>query len=222
MSGLGISTPHLSGSIIGSAQFGKAWREAPKRLVKGIRDGVARGLLGFRKEWLQKTEIEALRKPRNRWIWVVRTSDSGTIDTISGRLFPRKFHRSLGRFERGGTYTPRKSRFFAIAFRWNRKVSGKPKAGYYSPTWFLRRFPSRKLVPMKSKSGRLILVEFRKSRGKWKLFKPAFLLLPRIQTPHRLRLKATWESPAARNNFLRRLNENVDKTLRKIFGRPTR
>lgn len=219
MSAISISTPHLQGSIIGAAQFSKAWQEAPRRLVKGLRDGIARGLLGFRKEWLAKTEIEALRKPKNRWIWIVRTSDRGTIDSITGRIFPRKFHRSFGRLERGGTYTPKNSRFFAIAFRWNRKASGKPKAGYYSPSWFLRRFPNRKLVPMQGKGGRMILVEFRKTRGRWKRFKPAFLLLPKIRTPKRLKLAATWDSPTARNNFLRRLNENVDKTLGKIFGR---
>lgn len=219
MSDISISTPQLSGAIIGSAEFRKALREAPKHLVKGVRDGVARGLLGFRKEWLAQTEIVALRKPKNRWIWIVRTGDRGTIDSITARLFPRKFHRSFERFERGGTYTPRKGRFFAIAFRWNRTKSGKPKPGYYSPTWFLRRFPSRKLVPIRGKGGSRILMEFRKTRGRWRAFRPAFLLVASIPTPKRLKLNATWNSPTARNNFLRRLNENVGVTLDKIFGR---
>ena len=219
MTDISISTKQLRGSIIGSRRFLEALEKSPKRLVKGVRDGVARGLLGFRKEWLAKTEIEALRKDKNKWIWIVRTGDRGTIDSITGRLFPRKFHSSFQRFEQGGTYTPRKGRFFAIAFRWNRKKNGKPKVGYWSASWFLRRFPNRKLVPMMSKSGRRILMEFRKSRGKWRAFRPAFLLVPNIRTPKRLKLKATWDSPTARANFLRRLNENVGETLDRILGR---
>ena len=214
-----ITTPHFSGSVIGSMEFALAWRTAPEKLVRGVKDGVSRGLLGFRKEWLQKTEIKGLAKPKNRWIWIVRTSDRGTIDSIQGKIFPRKFHRSFTRFEKGGTYTPRKARLFAIAFRWNRTASGKAKKGYQSPTMFIRMFPSRKLVPVPSKGGRMILVEYRKSRGKWRKFKPAFLLLPRIRTPKRLLLRATWESPVSRASFNRRLNENVAKTLKKIFGR---
>jgi len=219
MSDVHISTPQLSGSIIGSGAFGEAWRQAPKVVLRGAKDGIARGLLGFRKEWLSKTGIKGLQKPRNKWIWIVRTGHRGTIDTVYGRMFPRKFHRSFLRFERGGTHAPREARFHAIAFRWNRTKAGRPRKGYQSPDTFARTFPNRKLVPIPGKGGSTILMEFRKTRGRWRKFKPAFLLVPRIRTPHRLKLRATWDSPAARTSFIRRLNENVDKALAKAFGR---
>lgn len=219
MTDLTISTPSLRGSILGSAQFLKAWREAPKKIVPAVADGLARGFLGFRKEWLSTTEIKGLRKPRNRWIWIVRVGHRGTLDSITARLFPRKFHRSYLRFERGGSYPPRRARFHAIAFRWHRTKSGKARKGYQSPDAFRRMFgASRRLVPIKASGGRLILLEYRRSRGKWRRFKPAFLLLRRIRTPHRLKLRATWESPAARAAFIRRLDDTVDKKLKKFFG----
>jgi len=197
---------------IDDSAFKRAMRRAPEVMTFAARDGVERGLAGFRKEWKPTVKSQGLQRA-SRWLFV-SFAKGETLDKIEGRFFPRKYHGGLKLLERGGVVNPKEGSHLAIPLPHVRKRGGKGNArkGFASPTVFKRKFRRRKLVKLGS-----ALVEFRKQSGKYEARGPVFALVKSKRVKRTLNLLEAWRRGLPR--FIERINKTIrDKGLKKVFG----
>lgn len=197
--------------------FRRAMKRNPAVMFAETRDGLERGVAGFRKEWMQKVRSTRLKRSL-RWMFVGYTKGRApNLDTLEARIHPRKFHQSLALLEGGGVVRPEKGSKLAIPLAPIRKRGGKgsPRRGMATPTLWRRRFKGRKLVEIGS-----TLVEFKKvggkRRGKWAPVQGVFLLRAFVRVRAILKLRSAWRS--GRKKFVERVNSNVRRGLKKVFG----
>ena len=197
-------------------------RRLPKDIAPAAKEGLWRAILGLRKDFQAQLALEGFRKPRLKWIWrPIAFGNPDDLSELGARLYPRDFHQSFERFEKGTTdTTPRRAQRFAIPLPRVRKRGGRgaPRVGYSSPRAFRARWPrNRKLVALRSK-GKLYLIEYRKKRGRWESIGPAFLIVDKVRTPKRLGMQRYWGRRQVREKFLARVNSRIVPAMRKRFG----
>jgi hypothetical protein len=186
---------------------------APAVMAEAVRDGLEHALLGFRKDFLANPGVKIKTRGRglgNRRRWPVRVTGK-SLDKIIGTIGTKAD--VAGILERGGTITGKGGRMLALPLALALRADGQKKREYASPE--RARAAGKRFIEIR-RGNRVILYELTAKRGKVK--GPAFLLVPRVTIPALLRFYSTWSSPPAMAARIRRLNQNIDKGLEKIFG----
>lgn len=193
--------------------FEKAMKRAPKIMAFAARDGMERGMAGFRKEW--KATLPAGMKRAQAFLFK-SFAKGDKLDNLEARMFPLKYRKSLLLSEKGGTVRPKRAKSLVIplpAFR-TKGGRGKPKRAFRSAREFVKARKNTKLV----KLGRA-LVAFRKrgKKGKFKAIGAVFAIVPSIRVKPWLGYLKAWQSTKPR--FIERINKTIrDKGLKKVFG----
>jgi hypothetical protein len=196
----------------------RGMQAAPKEMAAGLKDGAQRAMLGFRKDWLAQASGRAAIKGGKRGIkstrnWPVEVTGS-KVDDIQAAMFTTSQAAHL--LEHGGTIRPKSGgKYLALPLPGALGKSGQRLPGFGSPAT-ARRKRGKDFLVVRTKKGDLALRELRgkkKRPGKY-----MFLLKRTVTVKARLGLYQAWGSEPAQAAVSRRLNGNIAKALRGIFG----
>lgn len=196
--------------------FNKGFARLPKVMFEATKDGYERGLAGFRKEWVPTIKSRGIKKA-SRWLWK-GFARGKNLATLEGRFFPKAYHQSFILLDEGGTVRPKKGQNIAIPLGSLRKGGKQAKAlkGKATPEFWLRRNRGKKLFRI----GNLLFESGLRGRGADRkatgVRKPLFKLAKSKKVKAVLSLKKAWKKGKPR--FIERVNKNINKGLRKIYG----
>jgi hypothetical protein len=237
----------LFSAEIKSAKLEKLFRQAPEKLGPIIRDQVFRIVAGYRKRWLQRTEVEFSGSERRNFpllgkvpsaitsgprggdakkIFFVVTPERGAaikrLEDIGAEVF--SISDAWEHLEHGGTARGKGGKKLAIPIGITIKSDGKVKSQWDSPERFTRankRGKSKTLVAIKKPGNKATILYWQKPRGAGKnkhfVYLPAFMLVDQVTQDRILHFYRTWDSEAS--NRTKIFNSLLEKAVQEIAQR---